>query len=817
MTTPLSEKAQLLSQRIVINQNFVLEIEDFDELFGAVPIEVIARIGMEGLEIGNFNIGGLYDDPNSRDWISLQGTTTNLTQQLNQNKGGTSSVTLLKVDLVDKEFELTNIFSPGVRVDDLLSKKANFYALFGGSAFPEDAVRLFSGIITGHEFGSSNCILTISHPEELKRANVFQITDDELSSGISDVDTVIPLNSPVGFFEPGDIIKTYIIINEEIIEYTGVSGNNLTGAIRGSLGTTSSAHDAGDSVAQAYGFAGQPIEMALKLMLSRDDDFFEEYEIKDIGQLKTGSPLQNAITFDEVNIEDKLGLIVGDFVSIVNSGIGGNNITERAIASFGQQDDFSFIVLEGSDLVIEAGSPAQARFKSQFDTLPIGTGLGMTPEQVDVPEHLRLDSLFSTNFPDYDFFITEDKDGKNFIDEQLYFPAGLFSLPRLGKASIGYTSPPVPSFFTKIIGAENVANPSSIKISRSLSKNFYNAIVYKYGLDRLTGEFLNGFIEQSADSTNRIKVPNRPLKIESEGLRRNAATDAKILNISTRFLDRYKFAAESVQVSTNYKTGFNVDPGDILAFDGASLKVADIATSSRRFNTRLMEVTRKVTNLKTGQITMTLTDTSFSINGRYTTIGPSSKLDTGSTTDYLQLKEGSFFTLGIQREQDKWQDFIGERISVRSSDWTTFNEVTTIQGFDNNDPSRMLIDPPLSSSPLEDYIVDVPEYSTSADPNSDRLYKIFVAFLNPRIDVTGGTDNFTFEVGAGDISKLFINSFVRIHSDDYSDDSGDLQISNIVGNTITVNDDMGFTPAASGYVIDLVGFSADEGLPYRFV
>lgn len=58
-----------------------------------------------------------------------------------------------------------------------------------------------------------------------------------LSAGIDNVVVSIPLTSTTGFPAAG-----YVTIDNEVISYTGVSGGNLTGAVRGADGTSAAAH-----------------------------------------------------------------------------------------------------------------------------------------------------------------------------------------------------------------------------------------------------------------------------------------------------------------------------------------------------------------------------------------------------------------------------------------------------------------------------------------------------------------------------------------------------------------------------------------------
>lgn len=72
-----------------------------------------------------------------------------------------------------------------------------------------------------------------------------------LSVGISNVSTTpIQVASTTGFASSG-----FIIIEQEIIQYTGISGNTFTGITRGVKSTTNVAHVAGVAVTEAGGVA----------------------------------------------------------------------------------------------------------------------------------------------------------------------------------------------------------------------------------------------------------------------------------------------------------------------------------------------------------------------------------------------------------------------------------------------------------------------------------------------------------------------------------------------------------------------------------
>ena len=114
--------------------------------------------------------------------------------------------------------------------------------------------------------------LNIAHPEQLKRQDIFIPIDVELASTIDDAQTSIeledatnlpvPVAGPDGGFDSA--IRFYIQVEDEIIRYTGRTGNTLTGCVRGSLATLAAPHvlnqvtrvaclkDAGNSLAGKY-------------------------------------------------------------------------------------------------------------------------------------------------------------------------------------------------------------------------------------------------------------------------------------------------------------------------------------------------------------------------------------------------------------------------------------------------------------------------------------------------------------------------------------------------------------------------------------
>ncbi len=94
-----------------------------------------------------------------------------------------------------------------------------------------------------------------------------------LNGAITAGAATITLTSAAGFPTSG-----FVVINGEVIQYTGVSTNDLTGCTRGLFGTTASAHSSGDTVTEAtYGW-GIPsaLTTTTKIRLWTHDNFGED-------------------------------------------------------------------------------------------------------------------------------------------------------------------------------------------------------------------------------------------------------------------------------------------------------------------------------------------------------------------------------------------------------------------------------------------------------------------------------------------------------------------------------------------------------------
>ena len=830
MALELSARAELLSQKVNIQQQIAIQIDGIDLIFGSTPIFKFWRIGDDGVIVGQDGlvIGGVIEDENSRAYISLRGTTNNIQQQLEVTEGGSGSIQKFNVQLVDKDEEVTRVLTPGQVVNDVLGRDATVYISFAGGSFPEDYIRIFQGTVDQIESGPGFWRVEVAHPQQLTRVDLYEKIQTELTSAINASQTTIAVNNVNDFLLPdGENLRTCVRIDDEIIEYTGIAGTDLTGCIRGVEGTTATAHSSGGSADTFYILEGQPLDLALKTMLSRVDDSFAERDVSKFVRIDTGNTLSDAIIFTNDNLQEELGLVVGDLITTIGATNGANNVTSREITGFVPTTAGLAIVVGGAGLVEETDTSAMCSFKSQFDTLPVtlggaSAGCDMKPSQVDVAQHLRLQDLFSSQQPDLKIYIKDTISAKDLIIQELYRPSGYFQVPRKGRYSCNLSIPPLALEDLNEFNSDAVKNPDGIKQKRTVNKYFFNSVIYRFDEDPLEDDRFNaGEVVYSQRSVNRINSQTKSLTISSKGLRDTPATRNFIATQTRRFNDRYNFAAPTIKLGTKYKDGFDVEIADTVLFGDASLQLPNEKTADRVTEPQLYEVIDKSLNLKTGNVQFTLLASGFGLDGRYGVVSPNSFIDQNSTTTRIFLKN-SFGTDEFGFERPKWENFIGEDILIRSQDWT-FAETVTLREFDSGSLNGLVIDPALSVAPLEDYAVDLPYYPDSTDPSLRAKMKNIHCFFDPKVEVTAAVSDTVFEVGAGDIDKFFVGGFVQAHSADFADnsrpdtvtDDAVITVVDTVLNRITVDRTLTYTPQPGDF-IELIGF-ADEGLPYRIV
>jgi len=690
----LSIRTRRALEQTNIEPNIIVKFEGIDILFSAQSVKEIIRIGDPGFFIGaeGYFIGGLFniEPEKNRTLIDSQSTTFTIRQQMNYDEGESSSVSSMSVGLVDKDEIITRIVTPGEFVPDVLGSKAQIFITFGAVSFFDDSIEIFKGVVTAIDSHSGIVKFKLNHPDTKKIVKLFKIVETRLAVSINASQTDIELEDASSLFTPTGPFEAYLRIGTEIIQYTGVSGNDLLGVTRGVLGTTGQPADAGDQARPIYSIEGNPLELALQIMLSGhgSNPVYEGISVSSFLQIGADPLLiPNAIYFEQVDIKRDFGFTIGDTVETTGAINGANNVS-RTILDIQRSDSGTYIVVDGAPLVLEQDSTAEIKLFTQFNTMP--DGMRMRPDEVDIDEHLRLRDFFHSSAEVRIYFKSDEIDGKEFLDDQLYRPIACYALPRKAKSSVGYTIGPIPGDEITSFDLENTKDPSKAMIFRTSSRAFFNEVVYKYDDTPLVDEekFLSGKIFVSQTSKNRIKGVNRAFVIESLGLRTTLNAQNIIDTNAQRILDRYKFAAETVHTKALLRDSVRVEIGDIVIGDFKELQLTDISKASRDFRPRLFEVQNKSINLKTGDVDFALLDTGLDIDTRFGLISPGSYI--ASVVNQSQIVVGPDPLYGGKFGLDefrKWENIINVAnpisAAIRNSDLSIYEDVV-ITGINNN-------------------------------------------------------------------------------------------------------------------------------------
>jgi len=822
----LTPNAKNAAAKITLTPTIVFKITKYNKIFGSAGISEYVRIGDPGLLIGiDWVIGGVRLIQGQSPYISYTaggGTTASIGQKISPDRKQSTSVTSMVVSLLDKNEEISRLISPGFELAEVLGEECEVLIGFIETAFPEDYNVVFRGLISDIESGAGYVNFMLASSEEKKRRPLVNKNTSELDGAITDVSTsdiaVIdgsiftgPVNGPNG--SPDTSIERLARIEDEIINYQTVNGDVLETITRGYLGTVAAAHDDDKEIQPGVRLQGNGIDLALKIMLSGWNDYYAtDVDIKHINAINIANPVSGAIYFDQVNVETEYGITAGDYITVSGATNGANNITLEQIADVQVTDDGSFVIIDGASFVIELDTPGTASFRSKYDTL--GIGLKMKPSEVDVAQHEFIKDFFLSNF-EYDFALFDVPITKDFLDQEIYLPMACFAVPRQGRASVTYTIGPIGNNFIPLLNTDNVKNAPALKLKRSIASNFSNQVQYEYDYDVIESKYLKVKTFASAESKTRIPIGDKTILIKSQGIKTGLNASQITTLASERLLNRYRYGAEFINgIQLLYGEGYPIEIGDIVLVDYKSLQMTDFNTGDRSGGFKYMEVINKTLNNKTGDVSIDIVNTSFELTDRYGVISPSSKIGTGATNVKLPLKK-SYGTKLFQREIYKWEDYIGETVLVHSPDFTQ-SEESTISAL-GSDPDAMLVDPPLSFVPGENYIVDAPNYPTSTDENINRTWKGMHAYFSPNVAVTNSISDTEFEVDVADIGKFRVGAIVRINNFDYSDYSPEAEVISVdTGtNVVEIDQSAGFTIDTT-HEVKLIGF-ADGGYSYRLI
>lgn len=839
MATNLPEKYELFNSQQTKEIGIIVCIDGVEECLSNRGIFRRIRYGDPGLKYGTSQqiYGGLEKIANVKALISLGGG-VKITQKIEPEKG-TGSISQFVLRFVDKDQFMTNLISPGIVIPDILGREVTVSLGYINTSFPEDYFRIFRGYFSEVRSDPGIVTLTISDPNFKRRQKLFFTANSLLSAPIDSVQTDIAVVSTSNFHQPilgpdgtfDTAITPYLSIENEFLEYdeTGIASLTLVNVIaRGSRSTPAVDHAAGAEVTTAVQVEDNAVTMALKLMLSGwNGPWLENVEITslvdtfDITKGNNGD-VDNAIVLPpNVDAKRDYGLVPGDYITVAGATNGSNNKTVTILAFDSLFDNDNRIILTSDTFIKESDSPATLDFRSQFDTYPITCGLKMTPKDIDVEGHIFNRNTFLAQTDNaYRFFIqATERKGKTFIETEVYAPIGTYGVTKQGRLAQAIIRPPLPGERLVYLDETNIINPNRIGVKRTTNgRDFFNEIEFSYDIND-SGKVTSKDIIIDSDSLNIIGVSST-LPIKSRGARRDKGAANLFDRRGRLMLTRYKNSALHLMFDVNWEVASQIEVGDVVIVrdESNTLKISNFLTGKRGLDTQLFEVIKRSLDIKTGRASLDIiSGIGFEQSDTYATIAPSSQIGPLATTTLLPLKD-SFGALFPLQEHRKWDEYVGLTIKVHSADFSVTGE-TTIIGFDPVQENSMQVFPALAFTPPEDYIVDISDYPTDVDPTVNELYKQVHAFINPTVGVTASVNTFTFEVSPADIGKFLVDGFVRLHNEDYSDDTTDDRKITVVDaglNRITVATDIGFTPDTTHFV-ELIGFFNDGGAPYRWI
>lgn len=626
----------------------------------------------------------------------------------------------------------------------------------------------------------------------------------------------LPILGPNGGFDPS--VGTFIQVDNESMSYVNPSQvfPQSIQIARGARGTTPANHAVGSDAPNVVEFTGNIIDLSLKLMLSGwDGPWKSNVPLRGFGV--TDDPLigilQHGIILpDGVNAVEDLGEAIGDYIYVTGSA---SNDGTYTVAGFIDARGYpNNVIIVDQFVTPESPTTGVAALRSQYDTFPVNCGTMLRPTDVDVARWQNIKQNFAFQVDNtFRIFVTEPISAKDFIEAEFMKPGGLYLITRFGRISVSATKPPLAGTTLVILSKDNVINPQNMLVSRSTTtRRFFNNIQYFYDTDD-GGNQTSVTAEIGSDSITNTTI-NSVLPINANGLRTALGADGFIARRGGYILRRYQNAAIEITLQCNWKAGSLIQVSDTVAlYDNGGLQIANLATGELDIGNQLYEVINWDLDIKSGTASLTLLQQlGYQVSDRFAGIAPSSIIDIGATTTRLPLLV-SYGGLYPNQEFKKYTPIIGNFIAVHSPDFSFYEEVTLI-GFDVINPNTAIVTP-LSSPPPAGYIFELAVYPNTTNPKDQEQSKLLFCFTDPTLIVTSGTSTTVFDVSPSDAAKIPANATVRIHNQDYSNDSAEVQVASVIGTTVTLSTAISFIPSP-GEFVELVGF-LDGGGAYRIL
>lgn len=721
----------------------VLESPALPFLITSDTVKKIARYGDEDLFYGvpGLVYGGLF--PLSADkqktLISLQDFSRSIRQTLDIDKARSSSISSFSVTLVDKNQEATRIVT-GFYGPELIYQDFKIWIGFSdNSDFNKDYLILFRGVVESVEFKQGAVKLNFASPDLKRRQAIALKGETELDGAISNVDTSITVDAVDQFITvtshptyagPDPALKSYLKINDEFIQYTGITLNTFTGCVRGQLNSLAAAHANGDAVESFYVLEGRALDLALKIMLSDFDQtpYIEDLEASSVNNYLVNLE-PNIFYFGGVDLVRDYNVQIGDWITSSGFTQGANNLgTYTEILDMTVIDEGTYITVDAV-LADEPDATGSVTFLSKYNTLG-AFGLSMKPDEVDIKRFNDLQTNFLIQSDMRIFIRDEIEEGKEFIEQQLFLPLSCYSLPNdkqgLSRMSVGVHIQPLPIEQIQEISVANIVNPDTLSVKRNVNKYHYNVIGFKFQ-DTPQDEELRRRIFTIV-GTQTIPTGNKSLIIEAKGFRADLGGEQIAERAGLRLLARYKSAAEYLEgVQILFGTGVLINIGDIIIFNPEGLNVVNRTDNNRAREPFLMEVVNKATDPFSGNVTIDLLDTSFDINARYAVVAPCSKILRSISTTKIIIKRSFGGLLYGNNEYRKWEEIVGTGVVIRSPDFTDYHETTLFRVSNNT----IELSTAIPFAVQEDYFMELAPYTNI---NTINRIKLIYGFLSDDIN-----------------------------------------------------------------------------------
>ena len=821
--------------------NVVVDIDGLP-LFGSLTIyrQILfgdpIKYGDSGLVYGGLiPVGTVAGERGQKTTLSMEGGALTISQRLEPEQGR-GSISTLSMTFVDLNGYMTQVVSPGIIVPEILGRQVKIWFGYENSGWPQDYFVVWRGRVGQVMADVGRVTMQFVDPNVVRRQQIFYCGQSSLSTNIDNATTTIPMVSNGNFFQkitgPNGTydggVRLFIKVGDEFIEYQqgghetdGYGTNQFLNVVRGvspvaNMATPSvaAAHNAGDTVDGYIMLTDHAMNLALKIMLSGFNGPYKTGQsILSLGPMGFSTAILLPNNVDAVR---DLGLSVGDYITISGDTYGGNNVTCTVTGFNDQYNQTNRYIFTSQTFTESDSSPATISLRSQYDVYPMLAGCTLPAWEVDVGTFQYYKNTFlNSSFNSYQFLINGTGEaGKTFIESEILLPLGAYSLTRQGKISMGLTKPPIADARTQVLSNQNVLSPESIQVQRGVNnRKFFNEIDWSYDCDE-TNTPTSQRNAVNATSLATIGISSI-LPITSRGARTSLGFTTIVSNRENLIFNRYANASVLIDLKTTLGVGNQIEVGDVLVLnDNGALQIPNFSTGLRNLGTQLFEVINRSLDFKTGVATLQLEGGTGAVpTDRFATIAPSSFIVNGSTGSRIIITE-SFGAIYPGNEQKKWTSYVGLNVRVHSTDWLV-SGTTVFTGFDPNNNHAMLLSPALSFTPTDGMIVDLAQYPTNSLKTDQAVAKLVHAYMDPTVQVVSGASQTVFNVGGGDISKFQIGQIIFLHDNTYTRVSSEVTITNISGNTITVNTALGFTPDAS-MKIELIGF-ADGGYAYRMV